>query len=53
MEAATDRLRDRGLIDDAGELSERGVALRDEIERETDRLDAAPTRISEPRAWPV
>ncbi|MEJ1200037.1 MULTISPECIES: hypothetical protein [unclassified Streptomyces] len=41
-EAATDRLRDRGLIDDAGELSERGVALRDEIERETDRLDAAP-----------
>ncbi|MFE0801005.1 hypothetical protein [Streptomyces sp. NPDC058812] len=41
-DAATDRLRDRGLIDDAGELSERGVALRDEIERETDRLDAAP-----------
>lgn len=41
-EAATDRMRDRGLIDDAGELSERGVALRDEIERETDRLDAAP-----------
>ncbi|MFJ8147856.1 hypothetical protein ACIQ8D_04635 [Streptomyces sp. NPDC096094] len=41
-EAATDRLRERGLIDEPGELSERGVALRDEIERETDRLDAAP-----------
>jgi hypothetical protein len=41
-EAATDRLRGRGLVDDAGELTERGVALRDGIERETDRLDAAP-----------
>ncbi|WP_055419152.1 SCO6745 family protein [Streptomyces pactum] len=41
-DAATDRLRGRGLVDDAGELTERGVALRDEIERETDRLDAAP-----------
>ncbi|MGC9501651.1 SCO6745 family protein [Streptomyces sp. WG7] len=41
-DGATDRLRDRGLIDDAGELTERGVALRDGIERETDRLDAAP-----------
>ncbi|MFH8973684.1 hypothetical protein [Streptomyces sp. NPDC017890] len=41
-DAASCRLRDRGLIDDAGELTERGVALRDGIERETDRLDAAP-----------
>ncbi|WP_395575927.1 hypothetical protein [Streptomyces sp. BK79] len=41
-DAATDRLRGRGLIDDAGELTERGAALRDEVERETDRLDAAP-----------
>ncbi|MFI2545137.1 hypothetical protein ACH5AJ_20250 [Streptomyces rochei] len=41
-DAATDRLRGRGLVDDAGELTERGVALRDDVERETDRLDAAP-----------
>ncbi|WP_217142327.1 hypothetical protein [Streptomyces sp. AC627_RSS907] len=41
-DAATDRLRDRGLLDDAGALTERGAALRDEVERETDRLDAAP-----------
>ncbi|MFV0132582.1 SCO6745 family protein [Streptomyces sp. HMX87] len=41
-DAAADRLRDRGLLDDGGELTERGVALREEIEQETDRLDAAP-----------
>ncbi|ANB09701.1 SalK [Streptomyces ambofaciens] len=41
-DAATDRLRGRGLIDGAGELTGAGVALRDDIERETDRLDAAP-----------
>ncbi|MFI7351733.1 hypothetical protein ACIBSR_36445 [Streptomyces sp. NPDC049936] len=41
-DAARERLRGRGLIDDAGELSERGAELRDEIERETDRLDTAP-----------
>ncbi|MDT0608926.1 SCO6745 family protein [Streptomyces lancefieldiae] len=41
-DAATDRLRDRGLLDETGALTERGTALRDEIERETDRLDAAP-----------
>ncbi|MER7054243.1 MULTISPECIES: hypothetical protein [unclassified Streptomyces] len=41
-DAATDRLRERELIDGAGELTERGVALRDGIERETDRLDTAP-----------
>jgi hypothetical protein len=41
-DAASGRLRDRGLLDDAGELTERGVALRDGIERETDRMDEAP-----------
>ncbi|CAL9586149.1 hypothetical protein SUDANB58_05137 [Streptomyces sp. enrichment culture] len=41
-DAAVARLRDRGLLDGAGELTGRGVALREEIERETDRLDAAP-----------
>jgi hypothetical protein len=41
-DAAVGRLRERGLLDGAGELTERGVALREEIERETDRLDAAP-----------
>ncbi|MET9137877.1 SCO6745 family protein [Streptomyces parvulus] len=39
---ARDRLRGRGLIDDAGELTGRGTGLRDGIERETDRLDAGP-----------
>ncbi|MFJ8545647.1 hypothetical protein ACIRFH_27200 [Streptomyces sp. NPDC093586] len=41
-DAASDRLRGRGLLDDAGELTERGVALREGIERETDRMDEAP-----------
>ncbi|MET9684800.1 SCO6745 family protein [Streptomyces coeruleorubidus] len=41
-DAATDRLRERGLLDAAGELTERGAALREEIEQETDRLDRAP-----------
>ncbi|GJF23865.1 SCO6745 family protein [Streptomyces sp. HO565] len=41
-DAASDRLRNRGLLDDAGELTEQGVALRDGIERETDRMDEAP-----------
>ncbi|MFG2682445.1 hypothetical protein [Streptomyces sp. NPDC048392] len=41
-DAATGRLRDRGLIDAAGGLTEEGTALRERIERETDRLDAAP-----------
>ncbi|MEU6576634.1 hypothetical protein [Streptomyces sp. NPDC046805] len=40
--AAGGRLRERGLLDSAGELTERGVALREEIEAETDRLDRAP-----------
>ncbi|MFE0170747.1 hypothetical protein ACFWZ2_00395 [Streptomyces sp. NPDC059002] len=41
-DAATDRLRGRGLIDGEGELTEDGVALRRDIEAETDRLDRAP-----------
>ncbi|RDD85836.1 hypothetical protein DVZ84_27370 [Streptomyces parvulus] len=41
-DAARDRLRGRGLIDDAGELTERGAEVRDGIERQTDRLDAGP-----------
>ncbi|MFR9800067.1 SCO6745 family protein [Streptomyces sp. MS06] len=41
-EAAADRLRGRGLLDAQGELTERGTALRQEIEAETDRLDLAP-----------
>ncbi|MFF7891560.1 hypothetical protein ACFZDI_06390 [Streptomyces sp. NPDC007907] len=40
--AASERLRERGLLDDSGDLTERGVALRREIEEETDRLDRAP-----------
>ncbi|MBQ0825792.1 SCO6745 family protein [Streptomyces tagetis] len=41
-DAAALRLRERGLLDDTGELTERGTALRAEIEAETDRLDAGP-----------
>ncbi|MGW2959001.1 SCO6745 family protein [Streptomyces sp. NPDC001220] len=41
-DAAVRRLRDRGLLDTAGELTEAGAALRAEIETETDRLDRAP-----------
>ncbi|MER6080056.1 hypothetical protein [Streptomyces sp. NPDC001833] len=41
-DAAGERLRERGLLDAAGELTEAGVALRAEIETETDRLDRAP-----------
>lgn len=41
-DAATDRLRERGLLTGSGDLTERGVALREEIEQETDRLDRAP-----------
>ncbi|MGY4978431.1 SCO6745 family protein [Streptomyces sp. 900105755] len=41
-DAAVERLRDRGLVDAAGELTEAGAALRAEIETETDRLDRAP-----------
>ncbi|MFE1462084.1 hypothetical protein ACFW6M_13435 [Streptomyces nigra] len=41
---ACGRLRERGLLDDAGELTPEGVALRTEIEAGTDRLDRAPYR---------
>ncbi|MFE6623475.1 hypothetical protein [Streptomyces sp. NPDC057740] len=41
-DAASDRLRGRGLLDDAGGLTAEGVALREQIESETDRLDRAP-----------
>ncbi|WP_165988792.1 SCO6745 family protein [Streptomyces sp. YIM 98790] len=36
------RLRARGLLDTDGRLTEDGLALRKEIENETDRLDRAP-----------
>ncbi|MCQ8769441.1 SCO6745 family protein [Streptomyces telluris] len=42
LAAGRDRLRARGLLDAEGELTEAGGALRDELEAETDRLDAAP-----------
>ncbi|MFH0180232.1 hypothetical protein [Streptomyces cacaoi] len=37
-----DQLRKRGLLDEAGDLTESGAALRGEAEVLTDRLDAAP-----------
>jgi len=40
--AAEERLRDRGLMDAAGALTAAGVRMREELEAETDRLDAAP-----------
>lgn len=39
---AVGRLRERGVLDGAGELTAEGVALRESIESETDRLDRAP-----------
>lgn len=41
-EAAQFRLRERGLIDAEGELTEAGTTLRAELEEHTDRLDRAP-----------
>ncbi|MFF9813265.1 hypothetical protein [Streptomyces sp. NPDC014006] len=41
-DAARARLRGRGLLDASGELTEQGVALRADIEEQTDRLDRAP-----------
>jgi len=41
-DAAAGRLRGRGLLDAEDELTERGLALREEIESQTDRLDRAP-----------
>jgi hypothetical protein len=40
--AARDALRERGLLDDAGEITPAGTALRGDVESLTDRLDAAP-----------
>ncbi|MFG2332948.1 hypothetical protein ACGFMM_25460 [Streptomyces sp. NPDC048604] len=41
-EAAAERLRSRGLLGAEGELTAAGVALREEAEERTDRLDSAP-----------
>ncbi|MFR9757304.1 SCO6745 family protein [Streptomyces sp. TR06-5] len=40
--AAQDRLRSRGLLDNDGELTDDGLALRKRLEDETDRLDRRP-----------
>lgn len=40
--AAQGRLRERGLLDAEGELTEAGVRLRKDLENETDRLDRRP-----------
>ncbi|GAA2645743.1 SCO6745 family protein [Streptomyces lunalinharesii] len=42
LTAAQERLRGRGLLVGAEELTEAGTALRKELERTTDRLDRAP-----------
>ncbi|MFB7056619.1 SCO6745 family protein [Streptomyces vinaceus] len=42
LDAAADRLRGRGLLDADGELTEEGAAVRERLEADTDRLDAAP-----------
>ncbi|UYQ65757.1 SCO6745 family protein [Streptomyces peucetius] len=41
-EAAQARLRERGLLDAEGELTQAGTALRAELEEQTDRLDRSP-----------
>ncbi|MEV7277489.1 hypothetical protein [Streptomyces sp. NPDC093111] len=41
-DAAAERLRGRGLLDAEGGLTGAGTALREALEDETDRLDAAP-----------
>ncbi|MFD3694785.1 hypothetical protein ACFWUZ_01245 [Streptomyces sp. NPDC058646] len=42
LDAATARLRARGILDADGELTEEGKAVRERVEADTDRLDAAP-----------
>ncbi|MBT2456169.1 hypothetical protein [Streptomyces sp. ISL-86] len=42
LDAAADRLRERGILDADGELTEEGKAVRERVEADTDRLDAAP-----------
>lgn len=41
-EAASERLRERGLLTAEGELTEEGTALRAGVEESTDRMDLAP-----------
>ncbi|MGI5404218.1 SCO6745 family protein [Streptomyces sp. CA-135486] len=41
-EAAQERLRERGVLDAEGELTEEGLRLRAEVEEQTDRIDLAP-----------
>uniref|UniRef100_A0AAU2JZH3 SalK n=1 Tax=Streptomyces sp. NBC_00049 TaxID=2903617 RepID=A0AAU2JZH3_9ACTN len=42
LDDAVARLRARGVLDADGALTEEGVALRERLEADTDRLDAAP-----------
>ncbi|MFE2283103.1 hypothetical protein ACFXDJ_02850 [Streptomyces sp. NPDC059443] len=42
LDAAAGRLRERGMLDADGELTARGTEVREALELETDRLDAAP-----------
>ncbi|MFJ6485172.1 hypothetical protein ACIQK6_34345 [Streptomyces sp. NPDC091682] len=42
LDAATERLRARGILDADGELTDEGQAVRERLEADTDRLDAAP-----------
>ncbi|AJC54597.1 MULTISPECIES: hypothetical protein [Streptomyces] len=42
LTAAQERLRERGLLGGADELTEAGATLRKDLERTTDRLDRAP-----------
>lgn len=44
LEAAALRLRDRGLVDAEGKLTETGRALREDVEHHTDALAAEPRR---------
>ncbi|MFI5618916.1 hypothetical protein [Streptomyces sp. NPDC051567] len=44
LDAAVGRLRERGLLDAAGDLTEEGKDLREQVESDTDRLDSAPYR---------
>ncbi|MEV4432529.1 hypothetical protein [Streptomyces sp. NPDC049555] len=42
LEAGRQRLRERGLMDEGGALTEAGAALREELEQRTDELDRGP-----------
>ncbi|MCX4806860.1 hypothetical protein OG594_35450 [Streptomyces sp. NBC_01214] len=42
LDAATERLRARGILDADGGLTDEGKAVRERLEADTDRLDAAP-----------